>query len=443
MPTLLAKNRPEHGTRKGWWSHLSFGPGVVFLLAVTGPRDLVSNSAAGAGYGYATLWILLVVVVARFVMLEASARYVLATGESLLRGYARVGRWVNWVILVSLLVKRHLGNLYQILLLGTFSHMLVPLPTRWSSTIWALIFWSLGFVLMYWGRYRMVERCSRPLLLLLGGTLIAIAVLSRPDPAAIARGLFIPSFPADQGAYSYMFVVMALAGASAGSLSNLKYAAFVHEKGWRDMSALTRQRCDLLLSVLGILGTSVLIQVAAAASLRPMGVPLKEVEDLLPLFTPALGETGRIVLVVGVWAAVFNTYVTTNTGYSLMATDIYHAFLRPPGDLKDAGGSIPSYSSRPAYRWVLIFFCVSPLYVLLTDWQPIWITLLSASINVVLLPVVVGVLLRLTSDRRRMGPYANGWLTNVVMVLVVVTAAFLTCQNAIDYWKNDLSPLFR
>ena len=51
--------------------------------------------------------------------------------------------------------------------------------------------------------------------------------------------------------------------------------------------------------------------------------------------------------------------------------------------------------------------------------------------------------MRLTSDRRRMGPYANGWLTNVVMVLVVVTAAFLTCQNAIDYWKNDLSPLFR
>ena len=66
------------------------GPGFVYVLTVLGSGDIVSNSAAGAGYGYALIWALLVTLVFRFVWVNISAKYVLVTGESLLQG--RCGR---------------------------------------------------------------------------------------------------------------------------------------------------------------------------------------------------------------------------------------------------------------------------------------------------------------------------------------------------------------
>ncbi len=74
-----------------WRSAFAFGPGLVYLVSSIGPTDLITNSAAGANYGYSLIWILLVSSVSLYVVLEATARYVLATGESLLAGYQRVG----------------------------------------------------------------------------------------------------------------------------------------------------------------------------------------------------------------------------------------------------------------------------------------------------------------------------------------------------------------
>ena len=66
----------------------ALGPGLVYVLTVMGTGDLVSNSAAGAGYGYALIWALGITLIFRFVWVNTSAKYVLVTGESLLTGYA-------------------------------------------------------------------------------------------------------------------------------------------------------------------------------------------------------------------------------------------------------------------------------------------------------------------------------------------------------------------
>jgi Mn2+/Fe2+ NRAMP family transporter len=349
---------------------------------------------------------------------------------------------VVWTIFGGLLFKRHLSNMAQILLLGSFAHLVAPLPFRGSTKVWSLFFWSIGFVLMFWGRYKIDERISRPLVVLLGGTLAAVAVLSKPDPRAIAAGLLIPSIPANQGMYTYLFLIMALAGSAAGALGNLKYAAFVHEKGWRDISLLRQQRLDLIVSITAIFTMGVLMQAAAAGVLRPMGLHLADVDQLVPLFSSVLGRAGRLIMGVGLWAAVFNTFLGTNTGYSLVVADIYYTHIRREAR-NTAGVNIKTYSDRPMYRATLIWFCVSPLYVLLTDWQPIWITLLTTAVFVVLLPVVVLVLLKLTSNRELMGVHRNHWLTNVAMVLIALTAAWLTYQQAVAFWVDDLSAYFR
>lgn len=407
-----------------------FGPGLVFLLASVGAEDLVTNSAAGMSYGYGLLWTLPLILIARFIILEASARYVVVTGESLLAGYCRVSRWVGLLLMIAILLRLHLHHISALLLIGESASLVAPLPVAGSAVVWGLAFWGAGFALAYWGGYNVIERWFRPLLVLLGGCLLLAAVASRPDPVALVRGVLVPSVPAEDGVFRYSLVLMALAGAGASSLGNLKYAAFVHEKGWRDRTFLTAQRRDLWFGIGGLLAMSILIQVAAAAALGPASGRLETASDLVPMFTSIFGDAGRVVLGLGLWSAVFTTYVGTTSGYSLLVSDMWRSLSSRQATVEGSAGA------HPAYRWAVIWFCVSPLYVLLTDWQPVWLVLAATALLVVLTPLVVIVLLVLTSDRVRMGERANGWTTKAAMVLITAVAVYLTAQNAAALWAQ-------
>ena len=389
------------------------------------------------GCGSAALWAFLLIVLVRFAVLESSARYVVVTGESLLQGYQRAGRWVVWMIFGALILKRHLSNMSQLLLLGAFAHLLVLLPFSGSAKIWSVLLWSLGFALMYWGRYQAVRSISKPLVAFLGAALLAVALLSKPSPAGIASG-FLPGLPAEQGPYAFLFLLMSLAGSAAGSMGNLKYATFVHETGSREASQLKKQRTDLMVSVTAIFTMGDLTQVAEAAVLHPAGTAVVEMEDMAPIFSSALGEAGRLILSAGILAAVFNVYLGANTGYSVVTADIWHRCLR-----RKAGSAPQEAPSRQrAYRGFLLWFCGLPVYVLFTGWKPVWITLVSTALVALLLPLVLLVLLRLNNDRRLLGKHANGWLVNAVLLAAAGAACYLAWRNAADFWAEDLSRRF-
>lgn len=427
VDTAPVTEAPVTRRRPTW----AFGPGLVFALAALGPQDLITNSAAGATYGYALLWSVGLVVLARYILLEATARYVVVTGETLMTGYSRAGRWMPWMLLGAILVRRHLAGLAHLLLLAGSLGLLFPGMPPWLRLAGALASWALGFALMYWGRYKWVERASKPLLVVLGGSLVLAAALSRPDLAQAARGAFIPSAPPGESGYTLVFLLLALVGSGTGALSNLKYAAFVHEKGWRDPSFLRTQRIDLVLSGTGLFSMLALVQIAAAANLYPSTQPLRDVEDLLPMFARVLGDSGRIVLGLGLWAAVFTTYTGATTGYSLLGADIWHNVLRSGRGMAPA-----SPGASPAYRGFLIWFCFSPLYGLLTEWKPVWILLLEAVLLAVLLPVMVGVLMWLTNRRDLMGPYKSSLAGNAAMVAIMAATGYLVYRNLVEWWPS-------
>jgi manganese transport protein len=411
------------------WAVQAAGPGIVFLLSSIGPSDLVSNSAAGANFGYALLWTLLVIAAARFVILEASARYVIATGESLLQGYRHAARWSSWVILGAIVMRRHLSNLYHVLLLGLAPGFLLGWDTGWSRTAFSLASAGLAFAVMYSGGYKTVERFSKPLAFLLGLTIFITMLWARPDPGEVLSGLAKPALPEDPGGegLGLMLVILMLVGTGVGSLSNLKYSAFTFEKGWRDPSFLKKQRFDLFVSLAAAFLIAALLQVTAAAVLRPAGFTLKNAEELIPLFTAALGDAGRILMAVGLWTTVFTTYVGSNTGYSLLACDILSS-MRKTG--------LSAAQRAKTFRGLLIFFCLSPIYVLWTSWKPVPLVIASSALMTLAVPLVTLMLLRITTDRDRMGRYVNTPLATAAMVLVTLASLAVTWQGAAALLKR-------
>lgn len=425
-------SRPTLSPSEPWWRKLSLaGPGLVFILSIVGPRDLVANSVAGSEYGYSLIWLLAVAILTRIAILESTARYVIVTGESLVSGCGKTSRWMVWMIFIVPLVKRFVTGMVQLVLLGEAGHLLFPLATPYSELIWALGSWCLAFVLLYWGRYKIVEKISQPLALALVASLAAAAFLSKPDWGAALQGAVVPSVPDAPGLYGAAVVVMGVALGAIGSIGNIKYAAFVHEKGWRDLSYLRKQRLDLILSSCGMFVMLALIQIAAAGALHPLGIQVAEVGDLVPVFSQVLGDVGRIVLALGFWFVVFTSVTGSSTAYALMLADTYHRFVRPSDAIREQDeGRGAAY--LPAFRPFLVLFAVLPLMVLFTDWKPVPLLMATALLAAVMLPATIVVLLRLTTDRKFMGEHVNGWFVNAVLVFAAAASLYLGYEGVME-----------
>ena len=423
------------GIRFDWRQAIArMGPGFAYVLTVLGTGDLVANSAAGAGYGYALIWILAPGLVFRFVWVNVSAKYVLVTGESLIEGYARIGQWVLWLILISLIVLMHLYNMYALVMSGNAVNMLLPLSSEWSAKIWSLFFTLLAFAMAYWGGYGVLELFCKVLIGIMGFSLVVVAVISKPDPTEVLQGIFVPSIPADQGSYSVMFLVMALVGTVAGSVViNITYTYFLHEKGWRDLSYLKQQRFDLIFAVVCLFLMASLLQIAAGATVHPLGIDLKDADDLVRIFSEVQGVVGLIIFSLGLWGASFSTMVGTTVGCALIVADLSRFLTNKPWASKDNRKDVRRH---PVYRACIIFWCFSPLYVLYTGVSPVWLVLVVSALAAAMIPVLTPALMKITSDKSLMGEHRNGWLTNAILGMMVLVAVYFTYRNMVEVWNE-------
>jgi Mn2+/Fe2+ NRAMP family transporter len=410
------------------------GPGLVFFFTAMGPGTFLTSAVSGATYGYSLLWALALALLFRFVWVNVAASYVLVTGESLLQGYARIGRWLVWTALAVAIIVRHSSNLYTILLMGNAAHLLLPLPVPASAAVWSVALTLVGVTMMVAGGYPVIERACTAVIIALGISLPIATIIARPDPLAIARGLFIPTVPNSSGLYSVLLLLAAMIGAQAGSMSNLSYTYFATEKGWSGAADLPRQRTDLLFSTACRFGIGVLLQVAAAATLLPMGITPRNAEHLVGIFSESMGIVGMIIFGVGLWGICFTNFVGGTMGYSLIVRDICRRFV--PG-LKSVDPASLAQSSRSdaVYKWTAVFLGLSPLYIVFLGVEPVALTLLVRSMVVIVIPILVGSLMVLANNRRLMGTHRPGWLSNTVMALLVVASVYLTIRDSSTWWE--------
>jgi len=255
---------------------------------------------------------------------------------------------------------------------------------------------------------------------------------AQPDLGALLQGALHPSFPragADLKGYPPILVAMALLASGTGSLSNLKYASYVHEKGWRTRDAVRRQRIDMAVSVTGMFAMLALAQIAAASVLRPRGVTVKRIEDLIPIFTEAFGDHGQILFGVMLWCMVYSVLIGQNMGQAVMLSDIFHRFLRPD---KEESSSERAPSEKPAYRPMVLYQFFLPLLVVFTNWSPVALVLASGVLTSVLTAWVAFLVLRITASTRIMGQYRNGWLSNITLLFTLGLSLLLSYQLAVE-----------
>jgi len=150
------------------------GPGLLYAAVAVGVSHLVSSTTAGATYGFIMVGYMVLVCLVKYPTFLFGATYAAATGETLVEGYTRMGKWV--VVLFFFM------QLFEY----TFAISGVSVTTaaifRSVFGIEAGIVLELGLVsscmlIVALGRYAVLEDVTRVLVILFSiGTVIAAAI---------------------------------------------------------------------------------------------------------------------------------------------------------------------------------------------------------------------------------------------------------------------------
>ena len=145
---------------------------MLFAGAAIGVSHLVQSTRAGADFGYGLIWALLLVNVVKYPFFQFGPRYAMATGESLLEGYKRLGKGVLLAYYVL-----NLGTMFTIqaavtaVTAGIAARLIGIDSNTWISVAVAIF----CFALLWRGSYSWLDKSMKIIVLILSiSTLVAV-----------------------------------------------------------------------------------------------------------------------------------------------------------------------------------------------------------------------------------------------------------------------------
>ena len=393
---------------------MQIGPAAMVAAAFIGPGTVTTATLAGAGYGYTLLWAVLFSTLATVLLQEMAARLGvvgrLGLGDAIRQKVQQpVWRTLAFgLVLLAILVGNaayEAGNLTGAVL--GFDHWNLQIGI-WRFNPLILLIGSLAFLLLFSGRYRLIER----FLVLLVGTMSLVfffsAVLIRPDLGAILQGLFLPVLPENA-----LLMVMGLIGTTI-----VPYNLFLHAsaaaKRWESPESLKEARRDTVISVFvgGLITMAIII--TAAAALHGQVDSVNNAGDLAQQLRPLLGDWAQPFLSLGFLAAGLSSSITAPLAAAFATAGIL-------GWSSDLRGK--------KFRGVWMFVLLIGVAFSLVGFRPLTVILFAQVANGILLPVIAAFLLWVMNDRQILGGFTNNTTRNVLGLVVLLIALSLGLKS--------------
>ena len=171
------------------------GPGMAMAATAIGASHLVLAPTAGAAFGYALLWVIPFSHLFKYPAFEFGPRFAVATGGSLLDGYAAVSgprNWALWVFLAGTVVQ---GVTVLAGVLGVSASVVAAGLPQVPIALISLLLGLLCAVLLWSGGFDGLSALSKWMLLSLS-LMTLVAFIARPPSGEFWSGLLVPEIPA-------------------------------------------------------------------------------------------------------------------------------------------------------------------------------------------------------------------------------------------------------
>lgn len=402
------------------------GPGLVVAATGIGSGDVVSATVGGARFGVVLLWAIAIGALFKFVLNEGIARWQLATGTTMVEGWAmHLPAWVKvyfavYLVLWTVAVGAALTNATG-LGLANLTGGAVPQP-------WAAVLHSLaGYAFVRLGGYAGFERLMKALVGVMGFTILICAALTVDSPGATVRGLLVPAIPAGSGAQ-----VLSLIGGIGGSITILSYNYWMREEGLSGPQHLAYVRGDVGVAYLftAVFGLSVMLIANQAFYVSGLTITdAQAVAGMAEMLARILGPFGALAYAVGFWAAVFASLLGVWQSVPYLYADLYAIVkMLPPAER----AAMTTVTSVP-YRAALAFITLVPLPFAFVR-RPIVVIVTYTIVGSLFVPFLAATLLYMNNRVRwASGIPRNHWTTNVALAIILALFVAIGVQEVRPY----------
>ncbi len=388
------------------------GPGIITASVDQDAGGITTYSVAGAQYGYTHLWSLPFIVLALAVVQEMGTRMGIVTGRGL-ADLIRERFGVRLTLLaMGVLVLANIANTASEFAGVAASLEIVGISRYWSVPLTAV----LVFCLVAQGTYKAIER-----IFLVASALYVVyfisAFLANPPWPTILRQTFRPTFSLQGG---YLTTLITIVGTTIAPWMQFYLQSSIVDKGIR-IRDLRWAKLDAYIGSLAAGLIAFFIIVACGATLYPNGIRVETAKDAALALEPFAGHYASILFAFGLLnASVFSAAILPlSTAYAVC----------------EAFGWETGVDRRPkeAPGFFIIFtlmILVGAVPILLPEAPLVAIMFWSQTLNGLLLPLVLLVMLKLINDPGLMGRHVNSVAFNLVAwgtaaVMIALSALLL------------------
>lgn len=384
------------------------GPGFIAGNAGNDAGGIATYSIVGAREGYGLLWALILITFALAVIQEMSSRMGVVTGKGfgdLVR--EQFGVRVTLAIMalfvfanLTVLIAEFAGIAASMELFGVHKHISVPIS--------AFVVW---FVVVK-GNFKQVERFLIAISLIYL-TYVFSGVMSNPPWKEVARQIMVPHIRFDK---DYLLLFITMVGTTITPYMQFYLQSAVVDKGIR-VDEYRYAKFDVYAGSFMTVFIAFFIVLSTGTILHPAGVIVDSAENAAQALQPLAGDFASHLFAVGLLNASFLAafVLPLATAYGLS-----EAFGWESGINK-------TFREAPQFLgFYTAFIVIGAGAILLPNAPLIKIMYLSQTINGMLLPVVLIIMLRLVNDASIMGEYVNSKRMNVVAWFTVAVMIVLT-----------------
>jgi len=384
------------------------GPGIITANVDNDAGGITTYSVAGAHYGYSLLWMLALVALALIIIQEMSARLGVVTGKGLADLIRESMGVRTTALIIGLLLIANLANT-----VSEFAGVAASMEIFGISKYYSVPLAAVGvWLLVVKGNYKTVER-----IFLVASALylayVASGILARPPWPTVLQAVYTPSFYFDAG---YVTIFVTVIGTTIAPWMQFYQQASIVDKGLK-ITDYAYERLDVIVGSVFAVLVAAFITIACAATLYTHGLRIETAQDAALALGPLAGPYAATLFALGLLnASVFSAAILPlSTAYV-----VCEAFGWESGLSRN-------------WRQAPIFFSIYTTLILLGAGiillpiqSLIQAMLVSQTLNGVLLPVILVVMLRLINNRRLMGNFVNGRIFNLSAWAMVVVLIALT-----------------
>jgi Mn2+/Fe2+ NRAMP family transporter len=383
--------------------------GVVTSIGGFVEVGSISTAAqAGAEFGFSLLWAILAATVMLAVVAEMAGRMAAVSKRPVAAAVReRFGFHFQIVPLSAELIIDLLLLTAEIGGAATAVKLLTGIGFQW----WVLPIGLIVWLVLWLGNFSLIEDGVG----LLGMVTLAFVVSAwklQPDPAALSRG-FLPALPGHD-LTRYAFLAVSIVGATLSPYLLNFYASGAIEERWTPSDLWINKTTAFAGMGFGSV-VSMGVLVTSAIVLGPQHVRVESYEQAAQMFVPVFGRWAVMLFALSLGIGCFGaaTEIALNAGYLLA-----QSFGWSWGIDKKRGDTA---RFTVAFTGVLLL----AIGIAVLGFDPLKVTLISAALTVVIMPLVVLPFLVLMNDETYVKTHGSGPLGNGVLAALTILGALM------------------